>query len=461
MDENQEKKDGFFSQHRENIYFRWGLTAVIVIVICIVAAQFITKLPAFLSYVKAFLGALSPVLYGLCIAYLLHPIVDRVHLFLRPRYQKIFSPDRSDKLAKGTGILAALLIAILVVWALIAMVLPQLLDSITTIVGNLPVYYSNLSRWVQKFLDDTVAQDITQNIMEQVYAYLNSFLTGTLLPRLQTLLTSLTVSVVNLAKSLLNLVIGVIISVYLLYGKDKLLAQSKKVCYALLGERKANYLCNVCTFANRAFGGFIGGKIVDSAIIGVLCFIGLRILDMPYTMLISIIVGVTNVIPFFGPYLGAIPSALLLLVIDPISCLTFVIFILVLQQLDGNVIGPLILGDATGLDSIWVVVSILIFGSLFGILGMIIAVPLFAVLYKMFAEFVNILLKHQSLSTSTKDYVQWNYPPRTDYEKWNPVSRRQAKRAQRKNSKIRRSPADTGSEPAEDAAAAPGEEKPE
>ena len=164
-----------------------------------------------------------------------------------------------------------------------------------------------------------------------------------------------------------------------------------------------------------------------------LCFIGLRILDMPYTMLISIIVGVTNIIPFFGPYLGAIPSALLLLVIDPMKCLYFVIFIIILQQLDGNVIGPQILGDATGLDSIWVVVSLLIFGNLFGVLGMVIAVPLFAVIYKIVTELVNFLLKKRELSTATQDYTAWNYPPRKDFQKWNPTSKRQKKRAQRKH----------------------------
>lgn len=172
------------------------------------------------------------------------------------------------------------------------------------------------------------------------------------------------------------------------------------------------------TFANQAFGGFIGGKIVDSLIIGVLCFIGLSILDMPYTLLISIIVGVTNIIPFFGPYIGAIPSAFLLLVVNPMDCLYFIIFILILQQLDGNIIGPMILGDATGLSSFWVVVAILLFGSLYGVLGMIIGVPLFAVLYKIITEIINWLLRRKGLSTVSRDYMDWDYPPRPDAAAW-------------------------------------------
>lgn len=433
MDDHQEKKDGLFEIHRENIYFRWGLTAVIVIVVCIIAAQFITKMPAFFGYVKAFLGTLSPVLYGLGIAYLLHPIEDRIRKLLEPQLKKVLPDKKAAGMAKALGILASLVFAVLVIWALIAMVLPQLLESITTIIGNFPSYYNTLSKWVQEFINGSIAEDVTQEITDQVYDYLTSFLTGTVLPKVQTILASLTTGVVNLAKSMLNLIIGVIISVYLLSGKDRFLAQSKKLCYAALGQKKGGYVCNVCTFANRVFGGFIGGKIIDSLIIGVLCFIGLRILDMPYTMLISIIVGVTNIIPFFGPYLGAIPSALLLLVIDPMKCLYFVIFIIILQQLDGNVIGPQILGDATGLDSIWVVVSLLIFGNLFGVLGMVIAVPLFAFIYKIVTELVNFLLKKRELSTATQDYTAWNYPPRKDFQKWNPTSKRQKKRAQRKH----------------------------
>jgi predicted PurR-regulated permease PerM len=281
-------------------------------------------------------------------------------------------------------------------------------------------------------IDDNLEMaNLTEDIMNEVYAYLSSFLKNTVLPGLETAVASLTSSVVGMARGLLNLVIGVIISIYLLSGKTRLLAQAKKVCYAVLGKRRGGYLCNVCTYANRVFGSFIGGKLLDSLIIGILCFLGLSILDMPYTMLISIIVGVTNIIPFFGPYLGAIPSALLLLVIDPMEALYFIIFILVLQQIDGNIIGPVILGDATGLGSLWVVVAILVFGGLFGIFGMVIGVPLFAVLYKIASELINKLLEERGLSTATADYEQWNYPPRHDFAKWNPPTRRQKKKAKK------------------------------
>lgn len=434
MDENQKQDETLFDKHRENIYFRWGVTAFVVIAAAILLGQLVTKLPAFLAFGKSFLKTLSPVLYGLIIAYLLHPIVGRVERLLAPQLEKVIKkPGKAQSLSRSVGILVALVIAVLLIWALIAMVLPQMIESIATIVGNLPTYYDTLSNWVLKFIDDTPEiANVTEGIMEQVYSYLSNFLENVLLPKLQTLLMSLTTSIVGLVKGMLNLIIGVIISIYLLSSQDKFLAQGKKIIYALVGRKRGGYILNVCTFANRVFGGFIGGKIIDSAIIGVLCFIVLSIMNMPYTLLISIIVGVTNIIPFFGPFIGAIPSALLLLVIDPLQCVYFVIFVIILQQLDGNVIGPLILGDATGLDSIWVVVSILVFGSLWGFFGMIVGVPLFAVIYKIVTELVNHMLEQRGLSTVTDDYEAWDYPPRENSSHWNSTSKRQKRKIEKR-----------------------------
>lgn len=434
MDEHQEKET-LFEKHRENIYFRWGLTAFAVIVACIIVAQFVTKLTSFFGILGSLFRTLAPVLYGLGIAYLLDPIVGRVEKLLRPKLEKLLPhPDKAENLSRGVGILAAVIVLIFVVWALISLILPQLVDSIAGIIRNLPGYYNTLSSWVTNLIDDNLQMaDYTNTIMDTVYSYLTDWLKS-LLPQIQSIVVNLTTSVVSMAKALLNLVIGVIISVYLLMGKKKFLAQAKKLCYGLLGVKKGGYVLNICTFANQAFGGFIGGKIVDSIIIGILCFIGLSIMKMPYTMLISIIVGVTNIIPFFGPYIGAIPSALLLLVIDPMQCLYFIIFILVLQQLDGNIIGPMILGDATGLGGFWVVLAILVFGSMYGVVGMILGVPLFAVIYKIITEITNRLLRNRGLSTVTEDYEDWHYPPRPDIQKWRRPSRK-ARRLHRKQKK--------------------------
>ncbi|HOO28395.1 MAG TPA: AI-2E family transporter, partial [Lachnospiraceae bacterium] len=196
---------------------------------------------------------------------------------------------------------------------------------------------------------------------------------------------------------------------YLLASKELFCAQAKKLSYALLREERANNLINNMRFANKTFGGFLVGKILDSLIIGIICFVGTSILKIPYALLISVIVGVTNMIPFFGPYLGAIPCAIILIMINPMKCLIFLIFILILQQFDGNILGPKILGNSTGLSSFWVIFAITIFGGLLGILGMFIGVPLFAVIYSAIKTFVNQRLIKKQLPADTTFYMGSDY----------------------------------------------------
>lgn len=412
---DSKRDDNLFKKHKGNIYVSWGLTAIVVVMVSILAAQLITKLPSFTSYVKEIIDSLAPILYGLIIAYLLDPVMERVAKLLLPHLKKVFKKEGSAlTCAKAIGVVVSLIFAALVIYALIALILPQLTESIVGIWENLPTYYQNISGWINGLITHEPAlATLADTIVDQSYVWMDNFLENTVIPQLDTWIATLTSSLWGLAMGLLDVIIGFIVSVYLMMGKTKFLSQGKKILYALLGRKKAGYLCNVCTFANHAFGGFIGGKIVDSAIIGVLCFIGTSILRLPYALLISITVGVTNVIPFFGPFLGAIPCTLLLLVIDPFSALIFVVFVLALQQLDGNVIGPLILGDATGLSSIWVVAAILFFGGVWGIPGMIVGVPLFAVIYQIAKDIINKLAVKRGLSTNSTDYEDWNYPPRS------------------------------------------------
>ena len=209
------------------------------------------------------------------------------------------------------------------------------------------------------------------------------------------------VSVVNLVK---NALIGIIVMLYLLNIKDTLTAQAKKVIYSLFPLPAANEMVETWRYIHSVFGGFIIGKLVDSLIIGILTFIWLSVIKMPYTVLISVIVGVTNIIPFFGPFIGAIPSAVLVLLVNPKKCVWFLLSILVIQQLDGNIIGPKILGNSTGISSFWVLFSILLFGGILGPVGMIIGVPTFAVIYRLTAKWINRRLKKKELSTITDDY---------------------------------------------------------
>lgn len=206
-----------------------------------------------------------------------------------------------------------------------------------------------------------------------------------------------------------NSLIGLIVMVYFLNIKDTLSAQSKKIVYSLFPLKQANRIIEEVRFTHSVFGGFITGKLLDSLIIGVICFFCMRLLRMPYVLLVSVIIGVTNVIPFFGPFIGAIPSAFLILLVSPMKCLYFLLFVLVLQQFDGNILGPKILGESTGLPSFWVLFSILLFGGLLGFVGMVIAVPTFAVFYHLTSEYVNRCLEKKALSQSTDDYRDLDY----------------------------------------------------
>ena len=244
--------------------------------------------------------------------------------------------------------------------------------------------------------------DIYNQAMEKLISWTNS--TADLIPNIERVVTGLYTGVINVIAWLKNVLIGVIVMLYLLNMKELLCAQAKKIVYGVFPVTVANNVIERFRFIHQVFGGFIIGKLIDSLIIGILTFMVMSFLQMPYTLLISVIIGVTNVIPFFGPFIGAIPSALLLLLVSPKQCIWFLVMILVIQQFDGNILGPKILGNTTGLSSFWVLFSILFFGGLLGPLGMIIGVPLFAVIYRLAADFIERNLKRKKLSEKTADY---------------------------------------------------------
>ena len=257
--------------------------------------------------------------------------------------------------------------------------------------------------------DKSPAGIMVRNLLEQGSAALQNWIKQDLLTKVNEVMSNLTVGVINFVSEILSFLIGLIVSIYILFSKETFSAQSKKIVYAVFRTDHANMILHLTKKSNEIFGGFIIGKIIDSLIIGVLCFFGLTILKMPYILLISVIVGVTNVIPFFGPYIGAIPSTILILLNNPIKGVYFLIFILVLQQLDGNVIGPKILGNSTGLSAFWVVFSILIGGGLFGFVGMIMGVPTFAVIYYIITMLINHLLEKKKLPLLTSQYGEKSY----------------------------------------------------
>lgn len=327
---------------------------------------------------------LAPFVYGSVIAYLLRPICNSSQCFLEKHL-----PGKMRNAAPALAVIISLVAGILVIYALIIMIAPQLLDSIVTLWNMIPGRVQDFLNWVSAtFGENEELYQVFRTGYETVYDFLDNWAKNTLMPQVTSIVSGVGMSVWKILKFLYNVLIGLIVAVYLLYGRKRFARQCVLIVRSAIPDRWADLLLEEVAFVDRMFGGFIDGKLMDSAIIGVLCYIGCSLLRIPNALLVSAIVGVTNVIPFFGPFIGAVPATLLILIQDPIRALWFVIFILILQQIDGNVIGPRILGDRTGLSGFWVLFAIILFGGLFGVVGMVICVPIFAVLYDMVKRLV-------------------------------------------------------------------------
>ena len=323
---------------------------------------------------------LAPFAYGGVVAYLLRPMCN----LYEGLFQK-YLPKKLKKLSNGLAVGLSMISGLLIVYALIIMIAPQLFSSIQTLWLSLPDKISALYAWAMAtFGENEKLVSLFNTIYNTVNTDLQNWANNTLAPYVSSVVSIVSgvgSSVWKVLMFLYNLLIGLIVAVYLLFSRKKFARQSVLIIRSALKPKWAELLLDEVAFIDRMFGGFIDGKILDSAIIGVLCYIGCTIFRFPNALLVSAVVGITNVIPFFGPIIGAVPSTLLILIESPIKALWFVVFVLALQQLDGNVIGPKILGDRTGLSSFWVLFTIILFGGLWGVFGMVIGVPLFAVIY--------------------------------------------------------------------------------
>lgn len=345
-------------------------------------------------------GILMPFIYGGILAYLVYPISKWISSYLDK-----MTGDRFRNVTSTAGIFGSLFLVAVIIYLLLSMVLPQLWESIISIITGMPAMADNLTKWIADILQDNAElRNYAEMLIETSSQQLETWMTQTLLPRAQELITTLSVSVLATLGGLFDFVIGIIVCIYILKSSDKLGRQARMIIQAVFPKKASDIIFELIYETDQSFGGFIRGKLVDSLIIGVICFVCTSIMNMPYAMLISTIVGITNIIPFFGPFIGAIPSAILILTVDPMKCLYFILFVFVLQQVDGNIIGPAILGQSTGLSSIWVLFSILVFGGLFGFVGMIIGVPLFSVIYFVISKYVFKQLRGKNMEVEIDDY---------------------------------------------------------
>ena len=346
----------------------------------------IYRFDGFGDAISTLTGILMPFIYGAVIAYLLKPVCNTIEAFLRR-----FIPEKMKGLINALSVTFTILFGLLLIYALCMMIIPQLITSVTTLYYTAQANITKFMYWANH-LEFIEKNEQIMELLNSAYAALNTnldtWIKNTLLPSMQNILSGAALGVLNVVVVLKNLIIGIIVAVYMLASRKRFVQQGKMVLYSVVKPRWASLITEEVKYADRMFGGFINGKILDSAIIGLLCYIGCLIFKFPSALLVSVIIGVTNVIPFFGPFIGAVPATLLILIQNPIKALWFVLFVLVLQQLDGNVIGPKILGNTTGLSSFWVLFAILLFGGLWGFVGMIVGVPLFAVIYDIIKKLV-------------------------------------------------------------------------
>ncbi len=395
-------------KEKYNHYFRWGVTVFTIIASAILFFFFVFRMDSILSFFSNILSILTPIILGAVIAYLINPLVTITDKHIFSFCKRCHIPAKiSGFIAMAISITLWLGLLIAGISLLFSMIVPELYSSILKLASDFRGYVNVISDFFNKHLENnpeirTYLQEVLTTITNSVYNWVNN----ELIIQVQNIMSKLTVGISWVVSLVTNVVVSLIVSVYLLVSKKRFVGQLKKLLYVFLKPDTANAALSIFRQVNKIFGGFISGKIIDSLIIGVLCFIGVSILKMPYPLLISVIVGVTNVIPFFGPYIGAIPSAFLVLLIDPGKCLIFIIFIFLLQQLDGNIIGPAILGDSTGVSPFWIVVSILVGGGLFGFIGMLLGVPTFAVIYYLVKTFSEFHLRKKQLPTDSMLYCK-------------------------------------------------------
>lgn len=394
----EENKNQRFSQ-----IISKSMSQLIVILLAIIIFFAFYRFSEIMSVFKLILGTIQPILIGLCLGY----VLKRPQKFFHKKIYKLFTKHRiikkekkRESISKGLSIFIAMIMFLVTIYILIIMAVPEIVENIFRVTDTLPEQVNRLIRWVSARMEENSKYaDMFEKILKEATDYITRWVKNDMMTQIGQLASG----IISAVSVFVNAVVGVIVAVYVLSSKETFAKQGKKLIYAIFKEKQAEKILKEFKKSDDIFGGFISGKIIDSLIIGALCFIGLTILDMPYTMLVSTIVGVTNVIPFFGPYIGAVPSAILILLADPKKGLIFIVFIILLQQLDGNIIGPKILGESTGLTPFWVVFSILLGGGLFGIIGMLFGVPTFAVIYNLIAEIVNDRIKNKNISPDRYD----------------------------------------------------------
>ena len=375
--------------------------AAVVIAVNVLLVLALNNVTDILDSIYHFFDVLQPVTWGLIIAFLINPVMERTSRLLMKCFKSDEKKAKYSKLIKVISVIITDLLFLGIVTGIVAIVVPELIKSVMDIFDNAGSIAESIQKWINKIFRNYPALE------QAATKWLSDFNTdvGTIYDKLKPMLENILSGAWGIVTVVKNFLLGFIVSVYMLCNKEKLLAQLKKIIISITRKRTCEKVMSAFEQANTVFSGFITGKIIDSIIIGLICFIGLTIMSMPYATMISVVIGVTNIIPFFGPLIGAVPTGLLILLIEPKKCIIFVVFIIVLQQFDGNILGPKILGDSTGLPGFWVLISLIMFGGLFGFGGMVLAVPTSALAYSFIRGSVETRLRKKNLPVNTEYYM--------------------------------------------------------
>lgn len=386
-------------------YLKIGITGAAILASGILCAFVLFKMPVIISVLKGITEILKPFLYGVVFAYLLAPLCNKIEEKLFQIFPK--AKTKARRFICFIAIVISLCVAIAVIWLIIMMIIPQVWDSVMKIIQMVPQKLIVVNNWIEHMLENQPElQAYFEKFSSQAESNIDSLLNVDTIQKVQSIINSLSVQLFGVLGVVKNIFLGLLISAYLLGSRKLFGAQAGLILHGVFSDKWAKIIEEEIRYTDKMFNGFLVGKIIDSAIIGLLCFAGTSIMGFEAPAFISVIIGITNIIPFFGPFIGAIPCGLLLLLENPMHCLYFIIFIFVLQQLDGNVIGPKILGNTTGVSSFWVLFAILLFGGMWGVVGMVIGVPLFAVIYDIIRKLVYRGLRKHKRESMIADYEE-------------------------------------------------------
>jgi len=393
----------------EKHYLYWGVTAFLVVVCSILFYSVVTSWSYWWGTFQTLLRIMSPIFWGLILAYFLTPLAKLLERLLTPALRSVSEkrPRLGNRLSRALSVLLAVLITLFAVTLLLITLLPEVYSSIEALVINSPIYLTVTVAFLQQVLDNIPALEaVAINLLEEGENLLLGWVNESLLPNIDLVILSVSAGFFGVVRVVVNLVIGLILSIYLMYNRELFAAQSRKLLHSLMPENRVTTMLRGVRHVDKTFGRYFLGRVLDSLFIGTFTFIFLTVMDMPYVALVTVVISITNTIPFFGPFIGAIPSAVLIFMEDPVQGLIFVVFIIVLQQISGNITGPRIMANTMGLSGFWILFSILVGGGLFGFLGMLLGVPVFSLIYDVIRYLTNRRLSRQDMPTDTQAYAK-------------------------------------------------------